>query len=616
MTRDKIVKRLLKEAQFFWTDPHDTNAESIKKSDFDPVVERIFEANAVEIEKLYRELKDSNDEIIQGLCKVLVPDEISLPEPGYTLVKVNPEFAQARISPENVFEVEGQDETGEPFSIYFSSLFDHKIPNWKLTYMFSEAFLWDVSSHQPADLEIDNFNPPTYDKVNHIWLGFNVDRISRVDEDDLISMFLGNKIFDEFDPHFISFQTATWTLGLDQYWDFEVKKGLSVFKDQEGPETYQKLSDTLGIVDSYEKRIFNRFRNSLISLTNLPQDLTSYLQPCPPGYEHLTLEDTQPVLWIKVSFPMDIPKSFFAENPLYVNCIPVVNRKLIRKNVTKQDYERLLLPMPTENYFLGVNRIWDDQYQDNTYKEVEFFTPAVKGGNYILRRGDRVRRITEQHASIQINKLLDLIYDEAGIFRESGVNRLNEDFKVIDQAIKRIRNKLPSKYLEEQKKTEYYGIAHIRRKASLIYYNYWECQGEAIRKFNKAINLNVFSNEVSMSGSFTILPIQSGKGIVEEENYFKHLKSSIVSRNRIVTRGDIEIFCRSQYGNIIKEIDIENRVLPSSKDLFKMERVVLVTIKPKTPMEREEEDIFKASLQNELNALSAFFSPVKIAIKQ
>ncbi|MCB0836332.1 MAG: type VI secretion system baseplate subunit TssF [Bacteroidetes bacterium] len=615
MTKDKIVKRLLKEAQFYWGDPNDISSKAAQQGDFDPVVERIFEANAVEIEKLYRELEDSNNEIIQGLCKVLVPDEIALPEPGYTLVKITPEFAQAKISPENIFEVEGQDDTGEPFNIYFSSLFNHKIPNWKLQYIFSEAFLWDVSNHQPEDLEVDNFKAPNYDKVKEIWLGFNVDRISKMEEDDLISMFLGNQIFDEFDPHFISFQTATWTLGMDKYWDFEVKKGLSVFKDKEDPQKIYKLSDVLGIIDNYEKKIFNRFRNSLVSLTNLPHDLSPYLQPCPPGYEHLALGDMNPVLWIKASFPMDIPKSFFEENPLYINCIPIVNRKLISKNVTKQDYDRLLLPMPTENHFLGVNRIWDDQYQDNTYKEIEFFTSSAKPGNYILRKGNRVRRITEQHASIQINKLLDLIYDEAGIFRESGVNRLNEDFKVIDQAIKRIRNKLPSKYLEEQNKTEYYGVAHIRKRASLIYYNYWECQGEEIQKFNKKIKLSVYSNEVSMDGSFTIIPIQSGKGVIEEENYFKHLKSSIVSRNRIVTQGDIEIFCKSQYGNIIGEIDIENKVLPSNKDLFKMERVVLVSIKLKQPLEKEEENIFKASLQNELNALSAFFSPVKIAIR-
>ena len=118
-TSKDIVRDLLKEANYYWYDDNQDNVNPLNPEDYDPIVDKIFKANAIELEKLYAEIDESQSEVVLGLSKSLVPDQLLLPEPGYTVAQINPKASRVHTTLEDTFQISGQSDTGEKYEYYF-----------------------------------------------------------------------------------------------------------------------------------------------------------------------------------------------------------------------------------------------------------------------------------------------------------------------------------------------------------------------------------------------------------------------------------------------------------------------------------------------------------------
>lgn len=620
MTAEEITKQLLKHASYYWYDDNNNSIDPINTDEFDPAVDKIFKSNAYEIQKLYKEIATSQNEVIKGLANVLVPDKYSMPEPGYTVAHINPKFSHISLDTDDMFVISGKDNDGDDHEFFFTPLFKHEYPSCDLQYLLCKNHLWEVKGGIPERLGNNTQDKST--GTRSIWLGLD---IGKVEHGDQISFYLGNQILEQFDKDLAIFHLGRWYVNGNPKYELTVARGLEHVKSNSHRKTGKdRLTDSLHILDSYEKRIIHRFQDSFITISfsqnqdaqsGLVDELIEHKRKAPEGHEKVEgLKD--PLLWIKIEFELEIPYEFFTQQAISPNSIPLVNRKSISRNVSKSSFDRMLLPMPTSNYFLGVNKIWDDTGSDESYETVDYLAPDTSPASYLVRRGERVRRLNNKDAREQIFTLLDLIYDEVGTFKEGGENRLTQEFQTIEKALNRIKLRLAKIEVNDWNQTDYFALANIRPRASIIYYNYWECQGAEVQNLAGKTKLEIRSNDKQIEDSYTLIPIQSGENEKSADDYLNYLKTAIISRNKIVTRGDIEMYCLTHYGHIISKIDIGHKIVSLIQEPSRKERVISINLSLHKVLGREDCEFLKGHIQNELNAKSAFFTPMHVHINQ
>ncbi len=611
-TSKDIVQDLLKEANYYWYDDNEDNVKQLNPEDFDPIVDKIFKANAVELEKLYAEIDESHKEIVLGLSQSLLPDQSLLPEPGYTVAQIKPKASRVYTSIEDSFQTIGQSDTGEKFKYYFSPLFEHDYPKCEIVAILMDNVALQVENNEPVIVKELQGGTET----SCIWLGLD---IGKVNEKDSISFFLGNNIVDEFDKNNHVFHSAKWLLNGEKEKELIVRKGISSFNTHLKKGSPPNIFEAMDIPNSYEKQIFSRLRNSFIHIST-PSDIENFKYRVPPLFEGSeltsTLDISKPICWIKIELSLAIPNDFLIKNILYPNCIPLVNRNLKDSFVMKSNYDRILLPMPTSDFFLDVHKVQDTKNKEDDpeteYQRVDFLHPDSRPGTFTLRSGSRVRRLNRTDATRRIHRLMEVIEDEYSTFKEKGVNRLKEDFDVIEKAINRIKSQLPDYFREKGSGVAYFCIANFRPKMSRLYYYYWETQGELIKHLGDKIGLEVSSSDINISDSKSIIPIQHGKGELSPDDYINQLKISLMSRGRIMTKGDIELYVQSRYRHMLKVENIGRKLMVLEEG--KRGRGILVTVKLLKLLTQKETELIRVELQNDLNAKSAFFTLIKVEV--
>jgi len=605
-TSKKIVQDLLKEANYYWHDDNEDNIKPLNPEEYDPVVDKIFKANAVELEKLYVEIEESQAEIILNLSHSLVPDLSLLPEPGYTVAQITPKASRVSTTPEDQYQITGQSDTGEKYEYYFSPLFEHEYPECTIKAIITDNSAIVVEGNQPTIVR-ETAGTKT---ISSIWLGLD---IAKVKENDMLSFYLGNSIVDEFDKNHYIFNTSKWVLDGMAEKELTVSRGIEGFNRGNGNQ--RDLLNTLEVPNNHEKQIFSRLRKGFIHVS-IPESVNLNKREFPPQLEDLDLVSGLKIkaalCWIKIELPLSLPNNFLIENILFPNCIPLINRRLQEKHVVKSNYDRILLPMPTSNLFLDVHKIQDarNKEDDTKYQRVDFLHTDSRPGTYTLRSGSRVRRLNREDASRRIYRLLEVIQDEHSTFKEEGVNRLREDFDIIEKAINRIKSQIPDFFREDERKSTYFCIANFRQGATRLQYQYWETQGNLIRHLGDKTGLEVTSSAINLGRSRSIIPIQHGKGELSPEDYINQLKISLLSRGRIMSRGDIELYCKSRYGTLleVKKINMELMTLEDGE----RGRGLMVTAKLTGHITQEEAELIRVELQNDLNAKSAFFNLIRV----
>jgi hypothetical protein len=592
----------------YWYDDNEDNVNPLNPEEFDPVVDKIFKANALELEKIYAEIGESRQEIILELSKTLVPDQSLLPEPGYTIAQIKPKVSRLNTSPEDEFQISGQSDTGVKYQYYFTPLFEHNYPKCDIVAIITENAAYQVEENIPEKVK----SIPGGKNTNHFWIGMD---LGKVKENDVIPFFLGDKIVDEFDKDHHVFHTSRWSINGRPEQELPVRRGVESFRKK---TTSEDLLEAMDVPNGYEKQIFSRFRNSFL-LVPIPVDIDKEKFRVPPHLDGVELTSTlsidKPICWIKVELSLGIPDDFLAKNILYPNTIPLVNRRLKEKHVVKSNYDRILLPMPTTDIFLDVHKVQDAKNKgaDTQYQRVDFLHKDNAPGMYTLRSGSRVRRLNREDATRQIYRLLGVIQDEYSTFKEEGVNRLKEDFDVIEKSLNRIKSHLPDLFRDEERKSSYFCIANFRPGATRLSYQYWETQGELIKHLGDKTGLAVSSSDAPITDSKSVIPIQKGKGELTADDYINQLRVALLSRGKILTKADVKLYCRSRYGHLLRVTSIEKKLMMMEDS--NLGRGVLVTIKFLKELSRAEMELIRVELQNDLNAKSAFFTHIKVAVE-
>ncbi len=602
-SKTQIANDLLKAANYYWHDDHDEQVDPINPDEFDPVVDKIFKANAVELEKLYAEINDSRQAIAIALAQALVPDQSLLPLPGYTIAQVVPKSARLHTTPEDRYQMVGQTDTGEKVDFYFTPLFEHQYPKCQLAAVITVNQVLALEKGRLESLERWSMAKTT----STVWLGL---KLEKVEPDDHVSFYVGNQIMDAFDKDHQLFHRGLWKLAQDPNRILPTRIGIKGFA--EAVPASQDLLQELDIPRTYQQKIMHRFDQSFVHLA-LPSDWAALLTPLPPALAERTLTNftnDEPLLWVEITFNLPVQESFFEQHVIWPNCIPLVNRRLVENYVVKRGYDRIILPLRTTDQFLDMHRVRDSH--DEEYQRLDFLHTDLNHGTYMLREGSRMRRLNREDAIRQIRRLLEVIEEEYRTFKEEGVHRLREDFEIIEKAINRIRAQMPQYFRDAEEKATYYAMAHFRKSASRIYYAYWETQGELIRFLGAKTGLTISSGDVKIASSQSLIPLQRGQAQLTADDYLNELKITLSSRGRLHTLADIEAYCKHRYQKIFDLEQIERKLI-----MFQtgdMGRGIVVSVSPLAEVDYKSAKYLALELQNELNTKSAFFTEIKVQV--
>lgn len=617
--RKEILESMLKFSNHYWyNDAEDSvSNQLINVEEYDPVVDLIFKANAYELEKIYSEIEDSDERLLDNLVSTLIPDHNLLPTPAFTVAKIQPKFSRLKISSEDVFKIEGKDDIGTQVEYYFTTIGQHEYPKSELAFALTDNVCIDYSTEEPTILE-DVIEAQDYKRTKTLWLGINIE--DEIDDKDKLTFFIGNEILDAFNYDVQIFNQAKWHINGEEDLPLDVKIGVQHFFNEEGDRKYEVSKFIEHRKNLYEQQIINFFDSSFVSFSGLPSNLSDLKKVKPYLMEKLNTQNwtnEKKLLWIKATFDAPISNKFITENQFYLNAILLVNRKLKKQQIVKNNFDRILLPLPTEDYFLSINSIWDEKSNLNeekpqTYKAVDYINFKDEPGTYTVRPGNSVRRVDQHDITTKIVNLVDLIEEEYSSFKEGGVNRLKEDFDAIEKSVNRIRKQLPNIYETEKERTAFYCVANFRKNASILTYNYWESQGDKVDALANKRGLEVSSDYLSLDDSYTITGIQKGRATVNKINYHNNLKKAILSRNKIVTLGDIQNYCYNTYPELIQKMHIEKKIAASSNP-NQYENIIVVQIQLNEEAAKGLDTAFiKLQIQNGLNAQTTFYTPIQV----
>lgn len=619
--RKEILESMLKFSNYYWYDGDEDSVSNqlINVEDYDPVVDVIFKANAYELEKIYSEIEDSDERILDNLVSTLIPDHNLLPAPGFTVAKIQPKFSRIKITPDDVFKIEGKDNIGSEVEYYFTTIGHYEYPSSEIAFALTDNLCIDYTNDEPVLLDYIIQSQP-YRRTKTLWLG--IDMEDEIEDNDKLIFFLGNEILDSFQYDVQILNQAKWHVNGEKELPLNVQIGVQHLFKEDSDRKYEVSKFIEQRKNLYEQEIINFFNSSFITLSGLPTDLGNIKKIKPPLLESLNAQNwtnEKKLLWIKATFDAPISNKLITENQFYLNALLLINRKLKKQQIVKNNFDRILLPLPTEDYFLSINSIWDEKAnlkneKVQKYKAVDYLNFKDEPGTYTIRSGNSVRRIDQHDISTKITSLLDLIEEEYSSFKEGGVNRLKEDFDAIEKSVNRIRKQLPNMYENESERTAFYCIANFRKNASMISYNYWETQGDKVNVLASKKRLEISSDYISLGDSYTITAIQKGRASVNKINYHNSLKKAILSRNKIVTIGDIENYCYNTFPGLVQKIRIEKRIAAAMQP-NRYENIIVVQIQLNEAASKGLDIVFiKLQIQNALNANTTFYTPIQVQL--
>lgn len=594
--------------------------------EIDPAIKIIFKANAHQLEKIYKETEETNERVLKKLVSDLIPDNNLSIRPSFTIVKLNSKNKRLNIEPTEEFKIEGKDENGQSYKFYFTAIGHHNCPKVELKTIVAGNCYIDYNDPKEIVIKKIDGSNSNLNRTKVLWMGIDIE--DTIKDNDQLSFFIGNKILDRFDYDNQLFNKAKWTIeGSDK--ELTTKLGIDHLFKNENLRKHE-VSKLIGQRKKiYEQEIIDIFKNSFITLTELPTNFNLLKSESPSALENENFNghfSDKKLLWLKAEFDTPLSINFIKNNPIYFNAFPLINRKLVTNQISKQNFNKILLPINTTEYFLGIESIHDDEYKrdkmvDNVYKEIDYvnFYDNETEGTYTIRQGSSIRRPDQEDIGNKINYLLDLIQEESISYKEMGTTELNENFDAIREASARIKESLPNIYKNEKKRSPYYCIVNCKENAALIYYDYWETQGDKIFKLDFQKKHKITNENGLVEESFTITPIQIVKKSVIKYGDKDSLKNTIVSRNKIVTIGDIENFCNDKYGDFIKGgLKIYKRIdrIEDKDGNSSFGKVIVVQVELKKELTGiVNKDFFRIQLQNGLNANTCFYTPIKIDIE-
>ncbi|EWH10545.1 hypothetical protein KLA_16617 [Cellulophaga geojensis KL-A] len=563
-----LKKRMLKRSMELWG--------INEANDIDPLIDLLIDVYAYEKAKLYQEIKLSDTQLLHRLSRILMSSKWSSPMPAHGLMLIYPNDDSYTVSSENHFYVNTSSYGKDNLSVFFTPLVKSNIYKAQVKHKLINT---DIVSYTNNEIITNTF----FDANNRV-------------EDN--ALWLGIEITDE---QLNSLDKLSVTILMEDLTLYPLLNAMSVNGENRVNVNCTKQDFEPDALD--ETHYFNEINNYykdyfyLLELSKNAHTKKSLSQLFPFAKKEVgDLDYDQNLFWVKIKLPEIFSYKKLKEFHVYLNAVPVVNRKRIYKQHNYKKNGRIVsLPSESKNYFLNVKSAQDDNgnYLKNILKDYE----NKKNGSYSLYFGD-IEKFDTRSAKVLIGKVIQAIREEGNAFTAMNPEKLEA---YLEELVSQLA-------LLEQKAVENIKDVDILQNPFLLTYpyangtnyeiEYWITNAEVGNGFDEHSRFNQYAtNEFNIKKTRLLTQTIGGKIRKEEREQIDSLRYGLLTKERIVSTADIKSYINQQIGNYVSTIEIKPGVKISKEKKKGIIRTTDVIITLST--------LFSSAL--DLNRLGVYF---------
>ncbi|TGE29466.1 type VI secretion system baseplate subunit TssF [Hymenobacter metallicola] len=602
-TKTAIKTRLTHKAAELW------GYSEAEMEGFDPLVQMLMEACAVELEKIGQEIQSTQHRLVDRLASLLNPDVVDAPRPAHAIAQAMPREPQALLPSDAQFVYQrpaaGRQVTTQP--VFFSPLQPTSLTHGRVRYLATDTTLWQLeTSLQKRVIAQAALPMPT--EHRRIWIGLELH--PEVTSLGQLSFYLDwanepqRNIYASFLPG------ESWRLG-DAL--LPVAPGLED-EDQATPFLHQEY-DFLQRVEQHVRAVYApRFVRLQPGAATA---LTSYVpQPYPAALKAqlpaAALEQlTQPLVWLEIRFSHALPPEALTNLLCGINCFPVLNRRL-HKRLFRLQQALNIFPLDSEEPFLAMREVY-------SLSNVVYRSTALTGlkdsetDTYTLR-SHGVGRFDARTGKQALGELLELLRDESRAFSATGTDFISSTLRELNQNLARLEERLGRDGVAQS--TAPYVLLRPHDVNDSVYLEYWSSDGAAANRLAPGSRLQVYDGQY-LDEVQLLTSTLGGQERPRPEERVHALRKNLLSRNRIVTLEDIKAACWAELGSQLQQVQVEKGFRNGTTPAAGFVRCIRITLMPaaSSRLSGPEWQQTAEDLQVTLASQSAMNLPYEVSVK-
>jgi hypothetical protein len=557
-SRDKIKNRMIRNASRIWGYP-DTQPES----SFDPLVSMLLGACANELEKISKEINNTESRLVEKLVQILTPDPIVSPSPAHALLHAMPSRPVMKISPDYQFyttkklaSISGHKTVQK--QVFFSPAGDYSLLDAEVRYLAFGHAIYEFFENEYKDPVVESRTPlsPT-----SIWLGIKVNPGIKSGEKlplyfDIRSQFLREDFLGQI-------HNAHWFINGKK---IQTAKGLerSVEKSQAIDDWLDKnINLTSKVVDKVNNYYQEYFHTLELNVSGdgkkgEPVEVPDVISQAFPEKELDRLE--KDLVWVEVRFMKPVEKELIDDFYCFTNTFPIINRRLYEFTVSARNSLNII-PLSSEEMYFDLKSVSN---RDGHVYRVQQFSGLneLDNGSLLVRHGG-VNRFDTSNAKEYLEYLLELLKDESASFNVLGSEMMSSDLRELSQVIARLEKKLSE--TKVTKKDSTYLILKTKKKDDQVFIEFWSTDGPFANDMKKGTRLMIYQGKDLHYDSLKMLSnTVGGKDKPGTEERINLYRRALLSRNRLVTHEDIKALCYEHFSDIIRDIELKKGMMKGS----------------------------------------------------
>ncbi|MBS1948757.1 MAG: type VI secretion system baseplate subunit TssF [Bacteroidetes bacterium] len=605
--RDRVRNRMLKHAAELW------GFSESEMDDFDPLVNLLIEACAVEFERTADEIGKAQNRMLERLAELLYPGAVAV-RPAYGMIQARSSEPATILHPDAqfIYRPSGNDKKRDEQTteLFFSPSLPVKIIDGAVKFIASSRELFEIGDGTQK-FPIASSSKKDVAHQHTLWIGAELH--DEVESLENISFF-----FNWANQH----ESRNWISNLPYtHWllnglPLQHLPGLATLSPK--PPASAKLAAQFDAMQNIEDEVLEIFNPQYITIT-APENIEQFKakrQPYPEVLEMLfdkkeLKELKNPLLWIEVRFPTTMPAEALDSVFCCINAVPVLNRKL-NKITYKLGQALNIVPLETDGTFLSVKEITNSYGQP--IKLVPFANPEnMVAETYTLRYG--INRFDQRNSYDTLTSLAELIREESSYFSSLGEDFLIQNIRELKQVLARIEEKIK---LQNKNQSPYpYLMIRPQREGANVMIEFWNCKGELANKIPVNAKLAPYRNSnVKTNSIFSLTSTYGGKDKFNDAEKIEHYKTSLLTHGRLVTQEDLKTFVQTELGKSAKDINYQKAFTKSSSQFEGFVQTLIITVTPEPDSltgEEWQQRLFQLKLKIEKQSANNIPLQIKLA---
>ncbi len=556
-TTDTIKRRMLQNASKIWGYPDIQDISS-----FDPVLGLMMGAFAEELHNISTEIDKSDARIIHNLLELIFNKNIFTHFPAHSIAIAKPLLPRLELNDlyqfyykKEIPDTENLEANAIKKNIFFSPSCDCTLFDGKVKYLLADKYLYEIDGlFKEIIAEVNSKK-----NVENTKLFVGLELNNQIELLDGLSLFFSFKNIQKGDHFYNALHAAKWRIngkevifkhGLDNI-QYDSYDSLRVLLENNNNISYRTCNF---VNDFYSKKFMtlnrqNYKRESFISEENPVLLKERFVNQSLKIYD----ED---ILWLEIDFSQPVLHDEISDLLISMNSFPVVNRELneFTHSVVKGSN---VIPLYTDDLLFDVRRVTDSKNLVYSHRTSTKLVDSDSHSYYIRQGG--VARFDSRDARQTIKDLINLIREESNAFSANGIDLISYELKQLDQILTRLQNRINVSNIGQDLNS--YLIVDSNTDFDKMHIQFWSIVGDKANGIRPGSRLKVNSGpEIDERSLFLLTQTFGGRQKLSNEEKLNTLRSSLLSKSRIVTVEDIKAACFELFGEDLKGIDVKKGV--------------------------------------------------------